>query len=189
MKTLDAPQSEPLLPGSHDGIREFDNRLPAWWLATLYLTVIFAVVYWMWYHTMGAGDLPGEIYQREMAGHLARMQAAALQVNAESLVALSRDPTAVESGRQVYAQNCVACHRYDGGGGIGPNLTDERWIHGGTPEVIHRTVAEGVPAKGMLAWMPMLGPQRVGQVVAFVLALRNTNVPGGKEPQGDPAVP
>ena len=87
--------------------------------------------------------------------------------------------------RKLSRQSCEACHTANGGGNIGTNLTDNAWIHGGRATQIYRVVLEGVPAKGMVAWGPQLGDERVQSVVAYVLTLRNTNVPGGKAPQGD----
>jgi cytochrome c oxidase cbb3-type subunit 3 len=100
---------------------------------------------------------------------------------------MSHTPTAVESGRQVFASTCAACHRADGGGNIGPNLTDAYWLHGSKPENIYSCVHDGVPNKGMPTWGPVLGEDKVETVVAYVLTLRNTNVPGGKAPQGEKA--
>ena len=99
-------------------------------------------------------------------------------------VELLTDASDLSAGKAIFATNCVVCHKADGGGGIGPNLTDEYWIHGGGPLDIHNTVVQGVTAKGMAAWGRQLGPDRVDAVVAFVLTLRNTNVPG-KAPEGE----
>jgi cytochrome c oxidase cbb3-type subunit 3 len=91
----------------------------------------------------------------------------------------------VEDGKQVFVSTCAACHRADGGGNIGPNLTDEFWIHGDKPQDIWSTVHNGIPAKGMPTWGPQIGEAKVASVVAYVLSIRNTNVPNGKAPQGE----
>jgi cytochrome c oxidase cbb3-type subunit 3 len=128
-----------------------------------------------------------EAYQAEL-DRAAAEQAMAIKVGEatpESLLALTKDPNAVALGKQVFVSTCAACHRNDGGGNVGPNLTDEFWLHGGAPEKIFRTVASGVPDKGMPAWQPQLGALKTQAVTAYVLGLRGTNVAGGKPPQGE----
>lgn len=150
--------------------------------------MIFAVVYWFQYHVFHSRPLPPAAFQQEMAADYRAAAERARRAGAmtpEALQALARDPQTVAAGHTVFTQNCVACHTATGGGLIGPNLTDVFWIHGGAPNVIYRTVLEGVPAKGMPAWGPQLGEQRVQSVVAYLLTIRNTNVAGGKPPQGN----
>jgi cytochrome c oxidase cbb3-type subunit 3 len=171
-----------------DDIREFDNNLPRWWLWTFYLACIFAVLYWGHYHLLRTGALPRAEFAAELrvAEQRQAAQLASKPVTGESLLALSRDPETVRAGREVFATYCVACHRPDGGGLIGPNLTDAHWIHGGAPEQVHKTITQGSPdpTKGMVAWQPQLGAFKCQQVTAFVLSLKDTNVPGGKAPEG-----
>ncbi len=112
---------------------------------------------------------------------LARLGAGGL--TDQSLLLVSQIPARVSEGEAIFRQYCVACHQAQGQGLVGPNLTDGWWLHGGRPTDIHRVVTDGVPAKGMAAWGNQLGPARVQAVVAYVLTLRGTNVPG-KEPQG-----
>jgi len=172
----------------YDGIREFDNRLPNWWLATLFLTIFFGAGYWLYYHTLGVGPDSWTAYHAEMAeaAALAAERAKARgEVTDEVLAALAADPVQVEKGKAVFGQYCAACHGPEGGGLIGPNLTDAYWINGtGKPLEIRGIVANGVPAKGMPAWEQMLGAEKVEQVTAFVYSVRGKNLPG-KEPQGD----
>jgi cytochrome c oxidase cbb3-type subunit III len=171
-----------------DGIQEYDNKLPNWWLYTLYGSMLFAAGYWFHYQTSGFGDLPRAEYQQEMdkaaAIEAARIKAAGV-MTPEALAALSKDKGTVDQGKVVFAQTCIACHRQDGGGVVGPNLTDEFWIHGAAPEKIFKTISQGVPEKGMPAWAPQLGPDRTQAVTAYVISLRGTNVPNGKAPQGE----
>ena len=171
-----------------DGIEEYDNALPRWWLGTLYASMVFAAGYWFAYHSGAFANLPRAAYEAEVDAR-AKAEAAKVKsmgaVTPEALSALSRDKGTVDQGKQVFTQTCIACHRSDGGGTVGPNLTDEFWLHGGAPDRIFKTVAEGVPEKGMPAWKPQLGIERVQAVTAYVLTLRNTNVPGGKPPQGE----
>jgi cytochrome c oxidase cbb3-type subunit 3 len=171
---------------TYDGIEEYDNRLPRWWLATLYGAMVFALVYWFHYEVLHTGPSIAESYERSVVADRRAAADRARRAGAmtdEALVLFSRDPITVRGGRGVFAQNCVACHAANGGGGIGPNLTDGAWLHGARPTEILRTVNEGVLTKGMPAWGPQLGLDRVQSVVAYVLTLRDTNVPGGKAPQ------
>jgi cytochrome c oxidase cbb3-type subunit 3 len=172
----------------YDGIQEYDNDLPRWWLYTLYATMVFGLGYWFWFHVFTLSPLPNQAYHQEMQD-VYRAEAAALRragaVTPEALVALTRDDATVRQGREVFASTCVACHAANAGGGIGPNLTDDSWIHGSTPDAIYKIINEGFVPKGMAAWGPQLGMERVQAVTAFVLTLRNTNVAGGKAPQGE----
>lgn len=178
-------EQELLREHEYDGIQEFDNRLPNWWLWTLYGSIAFAVGYWLVFHTWRFGALPQEAYAHEMSlaaeAQLARMEGR--ELTDESLVLVSQIPERVEAGHAVFSQFCVACHRADASGDVGPNLTDAYWLHGGRPLEIHNTVTNGVPDKGMVAWRDQLGPRRIEDVVSYVLTLRGKNLPG-KAPQG-----
>lgn len=175
---------------SFDGIEELDNPLPNWWLWILYGSIVFSIVYWLLYHTLGVAPLPEESYRAEMqaAAEAQLARAAAGGVTNASLTLMSQMEDQVEQGRQLFQTYCVVCHANQGQGLVGPNLTDAYWLNGGTPLDILNTVTLGVPSKGMAAWGRQLGPQRVEQAVAFVLSIRDTNVPG-KESQGELYVP
>jgi cytochrome c oxidase cbb3-type subunit 3 len=185
----DPPPVVDVVVHEYDGIQEYDNRLPNWWLWTLFGTIVFGFLYWVGYQTFNALDNPRTAYDKEVAiaraKEIERMKNAG-PVTAELLLTMSKDSATVENGKKIFTTNCVACHRADGGGNIGPNLTDKYWLHGGKPDQIFKTVTEGVPAKGMLAWGPMLGPDKVQSVTAYVLTLHDTEVPNGKAPQGEP---
>lgn len=173
---------------TYDDIEEYDNELPNWWLYSLFGTVVFAIGYYFWYQVLHAGPTQQQSYEasrvedRRRDAERARRLGA---INDGALRTLSQDRTTVAQGLALYTTNCLACHRGDGGGLIGPNLTDNQWIHGGEPVRIFRTVSEGVAAKGMPAWGAQLGPERTMAVVAYLLTLRNTNASGGKAPQGE----
>lgn len=179
--------NEPDMGHDYDGIRELDHRLPNWWLAIFYLSIVFSFGYWAYYHVMGAGPLQYEAYEMEMA---AAEEAAAAragdrdELSNELLLAFSEDTTKTAAGEQTYQQFCAACHGAQGEGGIGANLTDAYWIHGNQPMEIHGVIAEGVATAGMPAWKGVLGDKKMEEVTAFVLTLRGKNVPG-KEPQGE----
>ena len=169
----------------YDGdLVEEDNRLPNWWLYTLFGTIVFGVGYFYGQHKLNLWPSQEEAYQAEMAQ--VRMEAAKKggAMTADMLVGLSKNPATVAQGKEAFVSTCASCHRADGGGQIGPNLTDAAWIHGGDPVAIWKTVREGITTKGMPAWGPQLGEERVAAVAAYVLTLKDTNVPGGKAPQG-----
>lgn len=174
-----------LLDHEYDGIREYDNRLPNWWQYTLYGAIVFSVGYWLVFHTFAKVPLPHGRYEQEMA-QAAEMQLAKMagqELTDETLMLMSAIPDRVATGQQIFQQFCVVCHGTQGEGNVGPNLTDEYWIHGPAPLQIHTTVTHGVLDKGMAAWGSQLGPVRVQQVVAYVLTIKGKNVPG-KAPQG-----
>ncbi len=166
----------------YDDIEEADNALPAWWLLTFYGAIAFGLVYWFYFHVYGIGKLQRERY----ADAVAAAEAERSVVSDESLEALTNDQSALASGQEIFTAQCVACHDTKGQGreGLGPNLTDKYWIHGGAPTDIYGTVSNGVTEKGMPPWAPILGEQGVKEVVAYVLTLRNTDVPG-KGPEGE----
>lgn len=164
----------------YDGILEADNGLP-WWLTLLFLgTTAFAVLYWFYYQEFEIGSTPLQSY----AVAVEQKAAKGGVVTEELLIAMKERPDVVATGRQLYGSNCAPCHGDRGQGTIGPNLTDSSWLHGGGELEIHAVVRDGFAAKGMPAWGPILGPQGVQQVTAFILTLRDTNVPG-KPPQGE----
>lgn len=184
MNTTPTPRDE-MLEHEYDGIREYDNPPPNWIMVILYVSLVFAVGYWLFYHVFDQGSLPVARYQAEMSraadAQLAKM--AGQQPTDESLLLMSQTPAGTVEGAQIYQQFCIACHNADGSGSVGPNLTDAYWIHGGRPLQILNTVTHGVPAKGMIAWESQLGPARVQKVSAYLLTLKGRNLPG-KEPQG-----
>lgn len=164
----------------YDGILEADNHLPRWWLFVLFGTIAFGVVYYYYYSVFEYGASAAATYAEEVM----RASAAGGPVTDDSLNALAANEGIRARGAAVYAQNCVACHGDKGEGKIGPNLTDAFWLHGAGPTQIHGTISQGVLAKGMPAWGPVLGPAGAQAATVFVMSLRNTNVPG-KEPQGE----
>ncbi len=182
-------RQDTILTHEFDGIQEFDNRLPNWWLWIMWGSMVFALLYWLVFHTLELRDLPRADFETSMQvaqeAELARMAAAGM--NDETLWAMSQMDTKVAEGREIFSKHCVACHLDQGQGMVGPNLTDNVWIHGCKPMDLLNTVYEGVAAKGMPAWLNQLGPTRAQSAVAYVLTLRNTNVPG-KAPEGEPCV-
>ncbi len=179
-------------PHEYDGIREFDNPLPRWWLLTFYGAVVFSVGYWFYYHTLAVGELPMAAYAVELeAGEKLQLAAELQAVGEEQLLALARSPDAVQRGAAVFKQNCVACHGERGQGLIGPNLTDAYWLHGSKAKQIHQVITAGILDKGMPSWRPVLGASKVQDATAFVLSLKGKDVPGkaaqGMSEDGRPA--
>ncbi len=144
-----------------DGIEEYDNKLPAWWLGLFYFGIIFAIVYTIHYHFIAHRSQAGA-YDAEIAQAAVAWPAP----SREELLAVS--PEDIAAGAEIFATTCVGCHGAELQGGIGPSLVDDEWVHGSSLEEINNTVTNGVPEKGMLAWGPILGPQKVAQVSAFV---------------------
>lgn len=183
----DDPRGPEHDPHVYDDIVEHDNKLPLWWQLTLYGAVVFALCYWFG-RRLDAIPSPAQTYQSEVAAERA---AAAERARARGTIddamlsAIAKDPATVAQGKGIFVSTCAPCHKPDGGGNIGPNLTDSYWLHGNKPTDIYKTVSEGVAAKGMPTWAPVLGDERVQAVVAYVISIENTNVAGGKAPQGE----
>ena len=180
-------EADHLLDHNYDGIQEYDNPMPRWWLWIFYATVLYAALYWL--NVPGIGIGAGRVagYERDMAvahakyGH---QRPAGAGLTDDALRAMAKDPVQREAGRALFVANCSPCHREDGGGNIGPNLTDEYWIHGGRPTQLLATVSDGVADKGMPAWSQILKPEQLPAVVAYVLTLAGTHPHDPKAPQG-----
>jgi cytochrome c oxidase cbb3-type subunit 3 len=148
-----------------DGIEEYDNALPNWWLGLFYCCIVWAFAYTAYYHFIARKSGVGTLAAEMVAANARWPQQAA----AAAATTLSMSPEAVEAGEAVFKANCVACHGANMLGGIGPNLLDTVWIHGGKPEEIQHIITVGVPEKGMLTWGPILGPEKVSQVAAYIV--------------------
>ncbi len=180
----DQHHNDRLLDHAYDGIQEYDNPLPRWWVWIFYATIVFAVLYYFDFTTRIRG--PGRVkeYEQQMAEAAKRWPAPAGPIDESALLALTKDQQALALGKATFTTNCVACHRADAGGLIGPNLTDEYWIHGGSLASIYKTVDGGVLEKGMPNWGKLLKPEQVRSVVAYVASLKGSNPPNPKAPQG-----
>jgi len=176
------------LDHDYDGIRELDNHLPPWWKYLFYITIVFGVVYIGVYHVFDTMPLQEQEYNNAMslaeAAKAANVSSDAVGID-ESSVVISDDPSVIANGGKVYAMNCAPCHKADGGGGIGPNLTDEYWVNGGSVSDVFTAVKYGFPDKGMISWEPLLSSQQMSDVTSFVMSLKGTNPEGAKDPQGE----
>lgn len=174
------------LEESHDGIKELDNRIPPWFNYLFGGTVIFAAIYLLNYHVWQSSPLPLAEYADEMAAAdlswRVRM-ASEGTINEDQLVALV-DDASLKAGQERFLKNCVTCHGMQGEGIVGPNLTDQYWIHGGGIRNVYTTIKNGVPEKGMISWKLVFTPKEIQQLASYVLSLQGTNPPNAKKPEG-----
>lgn len=181
--------AELLTDHDYDGIQELDNGMPPFLQYIFIATIVAAVVYWVNYHTLGASPLQIEEYNNEMArAEVEKQEYLKIAGNNvdENTVKLLADATNMATGAKVFAANCVACHGDKGQGGVGPNLTDAYWLHGGDIQSVFKTIKYGVVAKGMRAWQTEIKPGDIQAVASYILTeFKDKNVPGGKAPQGD----
>ncbi|HEY4650917.1 MAG TPA: c-type cytochrome [Pontibacter sp.] len=168
-----------------DGIQEYDNDLPPWWKAMFYVTIVFAVGYMLHYHVFKTGALQDEEYKVEMEEAAILAAKNVDDPNAVTNYEVLTDAAALENGKKLFTQNCAACHGQEGQGTVGPNLTDEYWLHGGDVNAIFKTVKFGVPAKGMVPWQGKLTKDQILEVSSYILSLQGTNPANAKEPQGE----
>lgn len=176
------------LDHDYDGIRELDNRLPTWWVYGFYITIIAGVIYMWRFHVSHTAPLSIEEYT--IAMEKADEQKAAFLAKAannvdENTVKLLNDGASLEGGKKIFTSVCAACHSADGGGGVGPNLTDDYWIHGGDIKSVFKTIKYGWPEKGMKSWKDDYSPVQIAQLASYVKSLQGTHPATPKEPQGD----
>ncbi|MEL6866022.1 MAG: cbb3-type cytochrome c oxidase N-terminal domain-containing protein [Bacteroidota bacterium] len=180
-------EADIMLDHNYDGIRELDNSLPPWWVAMFYITIFIGLVYIGYYHVWEMG--PGQIaaYEQEVEyAENARAAILAMQANKvdESNVTILTDEQSLTFGANIYNTNCTACHGASGEGGVGPNLTDEYWLHGGHIKSVFKVIKYGVPEKGMIAWSNQMSARDIHLVASYIMTLKGTNPPNGKAPQG-----
>lgn len=177
-----------LLDHNYDEIRELDNSLPPWWKYLFYSTCIWAVIYLIHFHVLKTGKLQLQEYEQEMAEGKAQVEEyrkrSAENVDENNITVLT-DGASLSEGKGIFTEFCVACHGNAGEGGIGPNMTDDYWLHGGSIKDVFKSVKYGWPEKGMKSWQQELNPKKMHQVSSYILSLRGTNPPGAKAPQGE----
>lgn len=177
-----------LLDHNYDGIRELDNHLPPWWVNMFIMTVIWSVGYMYYYHWGGSGANQDQAYKLEVETAKKEIALAlagkANDIDESSVVALT-DPGLIGQGELIFKSACANCHGQKGEGTVGPNFTDENWIHGGGIKNIFKTIKYGVPEKGMIAWSAQLKPSDMQKVGSYILTLKGTNPPNPKAPQGE----
>ena len=177
-----------LLSHDYDGIQEYDNPLPSWWNWLFLATIVFSVGYYLYYQ-LGPGPSLIAQYEQEMREHTQQQAKLALPagvggVSEDSLRALMKDAKAMAAGKEMFAVRCMPCHGPEGQGIIGPNLTDDYWLHGRTLADIRRTIHDGIPDKGMIPWKDQLKPTEIDAMTAYVATLSGTKPANAKPPQG-----
>ncbi|WP_394759663.1 cbb3-type cytochrome c oxidase N-terminal domain-containing protein [Flavobacterium sp.] len=181
-------EKELLLAHDYDGIKELDNVLPPWWVYLFYACILFGVVYLVKFEIMGAPNQEMEL-QNEMAQakiEVAEYMKTAPDMMDEKSVILLTDATTLAEGKAIYTTNCVACHRADAGGQIGPNLTDDKWILGGGIKNLFHTITNGGrDDKGMIAWKGNLKPKEIQKVACYIISLKGSNPLEPKPPEGE----
>ena len=181
-------EGEVIMDHDYDGIRELDNVLPPWWVYLFYATIIFGVIYLVRFHIVGDYDQKLE-YEQEVAAAQAAIEE--YKKTAKDLVDVNTveflsEASDLSAGEKIFQTNCVVCHMADGGGGIGPNLTDAYWILGGGIKNVFHTISEGGrDGKGMIAWKQTLKPAEIAQVASYVLTLGGTTPANPKAPEGE----
>lgn len=177
-----------LMDHDYDGIKELDNNLPPWWVYLFYACIVFSVIYLVRFEIMGAPDQETEL-KNEMAQakiEVAEYMKTAPDLMDEKTVTLLTDPADLTAGKAIFDTNCVACHRADAGGTIGPNLTDDQWILGGGIKNIFHTITNGGrDGKGMIAWKGTLKPKEIQAVASYIISLKGSNPKDPKAPEGE----
>lgn len=176
-----------LVGHAYDNIQEYDNPLPGWWVWIFVATIVFSAAYWGYYQ-LGPG--PSVMAEYEAEARIASERAAALAAREgaqsdETIVAVARDTGVMAKAKEAFVARCAVCHGPQGQGLIGPNLTDEYWLHGGRPTDIFRIISDGEVEKGMVPWKGVLAPQEIRALAAYIGTLRGSNPPNPKPPQGD----
>ena len=181
-------EADILMDHNYDGIQELDNDLPPWWKYGFYLTIVFAIVYLINFHITKTSDLQIPAYEKAMeAGRIAKEEYQKKDANnvTESNVKMITDKDKLAEGAELFKTNCVVCHGKLGEGIVGPNLTDDYWLHGGSIKQIFHTITFGWPDKGMKSWQADFTPAKINELASYVKTLHGTNPPNGKAPQGD----
>jgi cytochrome c oxidase cbb3-type subunit III len=181
-------EADIMLDHEYDGIRELDNSLPPWWKYGFYITIVVAIIYMLNYHVLGTGKLQLEEYNDELVEaeimKQERLKTVAALVD-ENTVTLMEAEEDIEAGNKIFQEKCAVCHGKFGEGGVGPNMTDDFWIHGGSIQDIFKIIKYGAPQKGMISWQSQIKPVEIQQLSSFIKTLHGTNPENQKEPQGE----
>lgn len=180
-------EADILLDHDYDGIRELDNALPPWWKYGFYITIGIAIVYLLNYEVLGYGKNPTQEYNEEMAK--AKIQMAEYAAKSGNTIDENNikmpDAGGLAKGKEIFTTTCWPCHGKLGEGGVGPNLTDDNWLHKGSLNDIYQSIKHGYPDKGMQAWGKNFSAKEINDLAGFIKSLKGTNPPNGKAPQGD----
>lgn len=176
-----------LISHGYDGIQEYDNPLPGWWVWIFWVTIVFSIGYWAYYQIGPGPSIVAQYEAEEEIAEQRRPRVVASAVTDASLAALEKDAAAMAKAKEIFATRCMPCHGDRGQGIVGPNLTDEYWLHGGRLTEIYALISEGVPEKGMVPWKTQLSPAEIAAMAAYVGTLRGTNPPNPKAAEGQKA--
>jgi len=180
-------EKEIMFDHDFDGIKELDSKIPPWFSWLFIITIIFAAYYMIDYHIIGSGQVQYEEYAQEVK--IASLERDALIKSGafvnEETVTLLTEGSGLEAGKAIYDLNCIACHAADGGGIVGPNLTDDYWIHGGGIKNVFKVIKYGVVEKGMIAWQTQLNPNQMQEVASYIISLHGTTPAAPKQPEGE----
>lgn len=182
-------EADVMLDHDYDGIRELDNVLPPWWVNLFYATIIFALVYLVRFHVFGdytqAQEFDQEVAQANIEIEKNKANSPQEEITFDK-VTLLKDAESLAKGKEIFTNACAACHKADGGGVVGPNLTDEYWINGGGIKNVFKLIAEGSKNNPtMVAWAKTLGTADVQKVASYVLSLQGTKPAGAKAQEGE----
>ncbi len=180
-------EADMMLDHDYDGIKELDNALPPWWKYGFIITIFIAVLYLLKYEIWHNGPNPIEEYNTEMTTAKDEVDAylASMKNNVDEKTVTMADAAGIAAGQVSFAKTCVPCHGTKGEGGVGPNLTDDYWLHGGNVADLFKTIKYGYPDKGMQSWQATYSPIQIQELASYIKTLRGTNPPNGKAPQGD----
>jgi cytochrome c oxidase cbb3-type subunit 3 len=180
-------EADIMLDHDYDGIKELDNSLPPWWKYGFYLTIVTGVIYLWYYHAGGNGPSSYDEFVAEVqAGEEAKAAYLAKSANnVDENTVKMLDASGIAAGKTIFEQSCAACHAKDGGGGVGPNLCDEYWLHGGSLKDVFKTVKYGWPDKGMKSWKDDFSPNQIAQITSYVKTLQGTKPAAPKDKQGE----
>ncbi len=179
-------ENEILSDQDSDDIKALVSNVPSWFAWLFYIIIFFAIAYLINYHVANMSLLQDDEYQTEVnhAGlEKPSLGKSGLLLNEET-VTLLYDSSSLNFGKQLYDVNCAACHASDGGGLVGPNLSDDYWIHGGGIKNVFSVIKYGVPAKGMIAWQGQLSPKQIQEVASYVISLHGKTTTNPKQPEG-----
>lgn len=181
-------EADVMMDHDYDGIKELDNDLPPWWKYGFYLTIIWAFLYLINFHVTKTGKLQLAEYEEQMAQakhDLEEYKKKASNLVDENTVTLDQSAEVLAAGKNTFLDNCAACHGKNAEGGVGPNLTDDYWLHGGSIKNIFKTIKFGWPEKGMKSWEQDLGAKQIFEVANYVKSLKGSNPANPKDKQGD----